>query len=174
MAIQREKSVAAIRRERDRLAAEAARQQVSPPRGGAKRRPARPRPGQLELEHRVERVGPWLAGDAPEPLEPPAELLVLTWAHLHGHVLGVSAVPELAGRAWSPATAAAHEMLRDRFGGALPDAVEFIRWAWRRESGRIAERRRRGEEPGRLTWQRVFRTPGLVVDYRVARANGGD
>lgn len=94
--------------------------------------------------------------------------LVSVWAWAHEELYGVSPASELAGLAWLAAGSSAEGLIRGEFGGDGARALDFVKWALRREQEREAWRKRNGKEGGRLTWRQLFSLRQLVVDYRVS------
>jgi len=107
----------------------------------------------------------FLAADRYETMKPIH--LVALWARCHERVYGV--VPsELAGDAWLAAASAAGKLVRVEFGGDMGNAVEFLRWTWRREQGReIVARKRKDDRVSRIGWRLQFAQRYLLTDYRL-------
>lgn len=99
--------------------------------------------------------------------------LVALYEWCHEKVYGVRP-SELSPRAaWKTATFAAAKLVKDEFAGKAPAAVDFIRWAWKREAGRERDRREgRNATVGRLGWRLQFSMRYLITDYRIAVARG--
>lgn len=92
--------------------------------------------------------------------------LVAFWAKLHGRVYGVDPCAELAGKAGLAATGMARAFVENQFGGDMAEAVEFLRWTWKRERSREDYRRANGGKGGRIGWRLQF-SATLVTDYRI-------
>jgi hypothetical protein len=94
--------------------------------------------------------------------------LVALYLILHSWCYGVEA-EEVVGVAWNAAVSAAGKLLRDEFDDKIEEAVEFIRWVWKRERGREKWRRENGGGGGgRVGWRLMFAQRSFVTDYRVA------
>lgn len=112
--------------------------------------------------------------------------LVALYAQMHRLVYGVAA-EELdgAGRGtaavkkaqleWAVASKAAQAFCAEQFGADFGDAVEFVRWAWKREQWREKKRRENPGDDFRIGWRYQFGAK-LATDYRLAvarQASGG-
>jgi len=94
--------------------------------------------------------------------------LVALYARLHEEVYGVAPADVEQRRAFLAACSAAGKLLREEFGGEGRAAIEFMRWAWRRERAGVRRRHARGESSDwRVTWQQQFVSRRLLTDYRV-------
>ena len=85
--------------------------------------------------------------------------------YLWGHeaVYGVSVLEEIVP-AYRGAVQAAKTLV-GRVDGSIPDAVEFMRWVWKREESREAWRREHVGSGKRLSWKAVF-SHSIFNDYR--------
>lgn len=97
----------------------------------------------------------------------PAHLVAL-YAWCHEQVYEVEPA-ELVGLNWMAAASACAKMVREEFDG-VEDAVDFLRWTWKRERGREKWRRENGREGGRITWRAQFQQRFILTDYRIDRA----
>ena len=113
-----------------------------------------------EMEKRA-LSGDW--GDA-EPA-----VLVALYEWLHRSVYSVEPV-ELDGRAWAFASTAAKRLVEKEFAGDVSDAVEFMKWTWKRELKNEEWRRANGRETRRIGWRLQFLGGYLITDYRMAKA----
>ena len=99
---------------------------------------------------------------------PPATLVAL-YEWLHREVYGVDAA-ELDGRAWAFALSAAKRMIEREFGGDIAEAVDFVKWSWKREGQREKFRRESNRDGLRIGWRLLFQSGYLITDYRIAKA----
>jgi hypothetical protein len=141
----------------------------------SRRRP-RPNPQALALATGLaeERVARFMDGDKRAFLGIDATQLLGLYAHLHAQVYGVE--PGDLAQDWALAVAAAKKMLDVEFNSDGARMVGYVRWAWVRENGRERARRRSGDAGDwRLGWRLMFRSNGLLTDYRVhcARRQSG-
>lgn len=95
--------------------------------------------------------------------------LVALYAWCHEKVYGV-APAELAGLTWMAACSAASKLVRDEFKDSIEDAIEYVRWTWRREAGREKWRNENNAPGGRIGWRLQFQTRLLLTDYRIDMA----
>lgn len=92
--------------------------------------------------------------------------LVALCAYCHEKVYGVSD-PDLVGKNYGLAQTLAGKMIRDKFGGDVKSAVDFVRWTWKRERD-TEEWRRKNDKPGRRIGFRLqFGASGLYADWRL-------
>lgn len=96
---------------------------------------------------------------------------VALFAWLHEEVYGVAPEEIYDSRAYAPAVACASRMLAADFGGDGDRMLAFLRWVWARE--RATEKRRTDGRGRRITWQLLFASRSLIVDYRVALVREG-
>ncbi len=138
----------------------------------ASARPRKPSPRQMfdsacreaqELSARYAKENDATAFDAARP-----SVLIGVYVLLHTKVYGVAPDDLLDGKAFLAACGMATRLVRDQFGGSMKQAVEFLRWVWRRE--KYLEERNKEGRTSRLGWRLQFGCSGLVVDYRVAVA----
>lgn len=115
---------------------------------------------------RLMRSDPKGKGEAWRAAKP--STFVALYARWHEQLYRV-APGELRGRALAAATVQAARVLRDEFDGDGRRLFRFVAWAFARERSRQSWRR--GADSGRLTWQRLFASPGTVTDFRVAVAS---
>jgi hypothetical protein len=101
--------------------------------------------------------------------EAKASHLVALYAWCHEKVYTV-APSELAGLTWMAATSAAAKLVRDEFNGNVEEAVEYVRWTWRREAGREKWRVENDRPGSRIGWRLQFQQRLLVTDYRIDAA----
>lgn len=95
--------------------------------------------------------------------------LVALYAWCHEKVYAV-APAELAGLTWMAACSAAAKLVRDEFKDSVEDAIEYIRWTWRREAGREKWRNENNAPGGRIGWRLQFQTRLLLTDYKIDMA----
>jgi len=95
----------------------------------------------------------------------PAQL-VAVYAWCHDRAYGVRP-DDLTGATWSDARKRAGLMVKRDFGGDVDAALEFLRWVWGREEGRIEWKKANGRPIRRLTWHDQFTARWLLSDYRV-------
>lgn len=96
-------------------------------------------------------------------------VLVALYEWLHRSVYGVDP-EELNGRAWAFASTAAKRMVAKDFAGDVADAVEFMKWTWKRELKNEEWRRANGRDTRRVGWRLQFVGGYLLTDYRMAKA----
>jgi|HubBroStandDraft_5_1064220.scaffolds.fasta_scaffold22501_1 hypothetical protein len=107
--------------------------------------------------------------------------LVALYAAMHRLVYGVAA-EELDGTGrgtqavkkaqleWAVASKAAQAFVAEQFAADFGEAVEFVRWAWKREQAREKKRREGGaKDDFRIGWRYQFGAR-LATDYRLAAA----
>lgn len=74
-------------------------------------------------------------------------------------------------REFLPALSAAQRLVRDDFGGNVDEAIQFVRWVWRREQQREKKRIEDGKSGFRMGWRLVFGTSAnarsTLTDYTV-------
>lgn len=169
MALHRDKSG----RTAARVAAIAARLEAVENKPQKKARKKNTGPTPTELAERVVRLTPWATGESPDPSEEGAALVVLMWALLHGRVLGISPVDEIAGGRWFAACKTAEELVSSKFEGDYEEGAEFVRWAWSHEKKIVIPYRKSNHVTGRLTWQTCF-SPTKVINYRVHTRSDDD
>lgn len=106
--------------------------------------------------------------------KPEPKHLVGLYAHMHEAVYGV--VPEELRRPneFMGATSAARKMTAEAFDDRIADAIEFMRWVWRRERDMTKWRRAKGVPIRRVDWRRQFVFRDLVTDYRAAIFEKGE
>lgn len=96
-------------------------------------------------------------------------VLVGLYAHCHEQIYGVFPDELADATVWRIVTGAAAAMVRNHFGGVTEYAVDFVRWTWVREEGRLKYHRNQGSAPkSRIGWRIQF-SSALVTDWRVAQ-----
>lgn len=68
--------------------------------------------------------------------------------------------------AFRGATRAATRMVHEQFEDGIEDAVQFVKWSWKREQSRAAWARSKSISRNRMSWHAQFST-GYVTDWRV-------
>lgn len=118
----------------------------------------------VQSARRRARSGEWATADG--------ESLVGLYAVCHEMVYGV--LPEELEEValFRQAARSATKLLRESFGGEVDGAVEFLKWVWEREKGRVrwAANQQPPVQRGRLGWRLGF-SAAFVTDYRVAMAS---
>lgn len=99
--------------------------------------------------------------------EPAHFVALFVW--MHTRVYEVEPIELTKGTEYALAARFAKTMLVTHFKSNVDATMEFMRWAWRRESEREQWRRDNGKDGGRLT-ARFFFSGTLVTDYRIAMA----
>lgn len=94
------------------------------------------------------------------------------YALCHEMVYGVLPSELEEVRLFRLASREAARLLRSSFGGDVDSAVEYLKWVWGREKGRVqwAASQSPPKERGRLGWRLSF-SEAFVTDYRVAQAS---
>lgn len=101
-----------------------------------------------------------------------ARHLVALYDLMHERVYGV-ACAELGPEARYNATMMAASLTKREFGGDYEKTLEFMRWAWTRESRTEKWRRENGRHEARRIGARLMFSGSLVTDYRVFLARTG-
>lgn len=104
-------------------------------------------------------------GGAPADGFAPRHLVAL-YAKLHESVYGARPEELVDGKSFFAATSAAEKLVRVDFAGDMDAALDFLRWAWRREQRREPTRREQGGG-SRIGWRFQFAARVLLTDYRV-------
>lgn len=125
------------------------------------------------LDEAIASLGEVFAGGAPGDGFDERHLVAL-YARLHREVYGVPPGELADGSAFLAACSAAKRLVREELAGSLREAVEFLRWTWRRERSAEAKRRGSGESGRRVGWKLQFATRALFTDYQVDRARRAD
>lgn len=137
-----------------------------PPRAARGERPPTKFQAALQSARRRAQSGEWATADG--------EALVGLYAVCHELVYG--ALPEELEEValFRQASRTAAKLLRESFGGEVDGAVEFLKWVWEREQGRVrwAASQQPPVQRGRLGWRLSF-SAAFVTDYRVATAPKG-
>lgn len=103
-----------------------------------------------------------------------ASHLVAFWMRCHQMVYGVVPSEMEESRDWSRAVYAASTLVRKEFGGNTAEALEFLKWTWRRERAREERaKERREKRVGRVGWQLQFCHRNLLTDWRLEQARQG-
>lgn len=118
----------------------------------------------LQAARRRAQSGEWATADG--------EAIVGLYAVCHEMVYGVLPSELEEGRLFKLASREAARLMRVSFGGDVDAAVEYLKWVWGREKGRVqwAASQSPPRERGRLGW-RLSLSEGFVTDYRVALAS---
>lgn len=119
--------------------------------------PAQRAQARLEMEA-MTKTGDWAAATGRH--------LVALWGLMHQRVYGVAAAELEDSVQYGLAAKAANALIKGHFGEDVSAAIEFMRWAWRREQSREKWRRENGKSGGRMGWRLQF-AGSLVTDYRV-------
>ena len=96
--------------------------------------------------------------------------LVALYARLHEQIYGAKAGELAEGKSFLAACSSASKLVRDEMRGSFGEAVEYLRWTWRRERFVEQKRRANGETGRRIGWRLQFASAGLLTDYRVDAA----
>jgi len=100
----------------------------------------------------------------------PAQLVAL-YCICYEDVYGIEPI-EMVGETWKRACFAAARLVKQEFQGCSGEAMEYLRWTWRREKHR-EQHRSDDARRWRVTWRQQFVSKSLLSDYRteMARAN---
>lgn len=93
--------------------------------------------------------------------------LVALYAKLHEQVYGAAPGELEEGASFLAASSSAEKLVRASFGGSTREAIEFLRWTWRRERNVVKRRREDGATGRRIGWRLQFASAALLTDYRV-------
>lgn len=129
----------------------------------------RTRSSKAMLAKAIEDLPRVLVDGAPTP-EFSERHLVALYARLHEQIYGVAPEELGEGRAMLAASSSASKLVREAMRGSLVEAIEFLRWTWRRERFVEQKRRANGETGRRIGWRLQFASAGLLTDYRVDAA----
>lgn len=138
---------------------------AKPPRAPRGERPPTKFQAALQSARRRAQSGEWATADG--------EVLVGLYGMLHELVYGV--LPEELEEVtlFKQAARTAAKLLRESFGGEVDSAVEFLKWVWEREQGRVKWAANQPPvQRGRLGWRLNF-SAAFVTDYRVAMSPKG-
>ena len=91
--------------------------------------------------------------------------LVALYAIMHERIYGVEPA-ELGPRDCYNAAIRAAALVKREFAGDCVAAVEYMRWAWDREEGRVIWREKNGREPSRISVWLMF-SGQMLSDMRV-------
>lgn len=94
------------------------------------------------------------------------------FAVCHSLVYGVEPLELQEQTELKKATRIARKCLENHFADDHAEFVEFIKWAWKRQEGKIAWAHRNGREISRLNIYIQFST-GFVTDFRASALRGG-
>ena len=95
--------------------------------------------------------------------------LVALYAIMHARIYGVEPA-ELGPRDCYNAATRAAALVKREFAGDCVAAVEYMRWAWDREEGRVIWREKNGRTPSRISVWLIFGGQ-LLTDMRLEQKN---
>lgn len=95
--------------------------------------------------------------------------LVALYAWCHAQTYRVEPAELEDGREHALACVHVRRFVDQQFGGKVEPAVDFLKWAWRREGERERWRVENGKAGGRIGWRLQF-SPSLMTDYKIALA----
>ena len=98
--------------------------------------------------------------------------LVALFAWCHHQIYGIWPEDLYVTATRTKARMLAGRMVKDAFGGDMDEALNFMRWTWRRE-GDFEEWRRKNRKPGKvMSWNQQFGAARLRTEYRINKERG--